>query len=285
MNAVFERCAWEIAQETSVARKNLKATEAINLLGVPRKERKQTREKLLSRADEIAALRYQRKVAAKEKTTKTYNDLLRIAEEKILANPQDVVGDGYLALESRRLAQHLRKTDTYEFLLRIVRKEIQKRGIGGVGYIALPYKVYDYDCNNHAWLVGDEGYQEYTRNLGYYREAKWLFGRDDAGYWAVRVPASCKTAREAIEWLKPAPVKRAEEEGRWVARQGDTYFVELKAGRDNLDELPRSHKYDPETRTFTHDRHAPVTVPGNVKAVRVYRQTQLRAEGGRVAAD
>lgn len=281
--AAFERGAWEIAQEGTLAKKNFKATEVLDFLGLPRKERKQAREKLLRRADEIADLRRKRRRSAAKKP-KTYNDLLRIAEEKILrSNPQDIIGSGYLAQESKRIAQNLRKTDAYEVLLRIARKEIHRRGIGGTGYFTMPYQVYDYDPINRIWLVGSEGYQEYTRSRSYYRKIKWLFGKDDAGYWAVRVPARFEIAYEALKWLIPDEVKAAQKNGRWVARQGDLYIVE--SDRDNLDELPASHEYNPETRVFTHDRHAPVEVPAHVKAVSVYRQKQVNFSGGKTYAD
>ncbi|PRR74503.1 hypothetical protein MOHU_08160 [Moorella humiferrea] len=77
----------------------------------------------------------------------------------------------------------------------------------------------------------------------------------------------------------------AEENGRWVARQGDIYIVELQAGQNNLDDLPDNHSFDSETRTFYHKKHAPVAVPPGVKAVRVYRQTQIHPLGGRDYAD
>ncbi len=249
----FERGAWEIAQESSIKEKNRLATEVMDRLGVPRNERKQVREMLLKRAEEIASLRSHR------------------AEAKAASKP--------IPFLSRN------REGKYAVVIHLARREIRRRGIEGVGLIRYPDRVYNYDPETHTWLVGREGYQEYTRSEGYYRKAKWLFGRDDAGYWAVRVPSTCRTAKEALDWLKPAAVRQAEEEGRWVARQGDVYLVELKASRVNTNGLPGSHCYDSETRTFYHEGHKPVVVPEHVKGVRVFAQSQINPYGGRLYAD
>lgn len=249
----FERGAWEIAQKSGIKRKNRLATEVMDRLGVPRNERRQVRERLLKRAEEIADLRSCR------------------VEAKAVSKP--------IPFSERN------EEGRYAVVIRLARREIQKRGIEGVGFIRYPDRVYSYDPETRVWLVGKKEYQEYTSREGYYREAKWLFGRDDAGYWAVRVPSTCWTARGALDWLKPAAVKQAEEEGRWVARQGDVYLVELKASRVNTNGLPGSHRYDSETRTFYHDGHKPVVVPEHVKGVRVFAQSQINPHGGRIYAD
>ncbi|MCL6560825.1 MAG: hypothetical protein K6U74_18925 [Firmicutes bacterium] len=166
------------------------------------------------------------------------------------------------------------------------REEIKKREIEGAGYLMYPAKVYDCDPETLTWLVGDSKWKNYSSSIGsYLREIKWLFGIDESGPWAVRVPSTCQTVKEAFDWLKPAAVKQAEEEGRWVARQGDVYLVELKTSKVNIDDLPESHRYDAETRTFYHDGHAPVVVPEHVKGVRAFAQSQISSYGRRLYAD
>ena len=247
--ALFERGAWEITQ--NIKEKNRQATEIMDRLGVPRNERKQARERLLKRTNEIASLQRQR-------------------EKKISETIPFAQRDGL---------------KRYAVVIRLAKREIQRRDIEGVGFIRYPEQVYNYDPETHTWLVGTERYQEYTSSKGYYRKAKWLFGRDDAGRWAVRVPSTCWTVKESLDWLKPAAVRQAEAEDRWVVRQGDVYLVELKTSMINTDGLPRSHRYDSETRTFYHEVHKPVVVPEHVKGVRVFVQSQIDPRGGRLYAD
>ena len=52
----------------------------------------------------------------------------------------------------------------------------------------------------------------------------YLIGVDEVPFVA-QVPNTLDTLTEALEYLKPAEVKRAEAEGLTVTRQGDWYFV------------------------------------------------------------
>jgi hypothetical protein len=79
--------------------------------------------------------------------------------------------------------------------------------------------------------------------FGRHREFAFIFGIDDGSPFVERVSPSCNNIDEAIEYLKPAEVKRAEKEGRKVFRQGDVFFVELKSKRKTIFDytLPRNH--------------------------------------------
>lgn len=123
-------------------------------------------------------------------------------------------------------------------------------------------------------LLRAEGWRYYSRRFGS-RPATlaYLCGNDDNGRWAVRVPGTCTTVGQAVEFVEPAEVKKARAAGRGVLRQGDVYLVELKRGGDDLSALEGTrHAFDAATRTLHHsdDRaaHGAVVVPWpRVKAV------------------
>jgi len=141
----------------------------------------------------------------------------------------------------------------------------------GLTYRALILR--DRDIKQRLWLVGNDGWYEYSRRAGTWRySVAVLCGIDDGQTFAFRVPGSCDTVEQAIDAITPAAVRKAQTSGRWVARQGDVYLVELCRGQDNLTDLPYSHTWDSETRTLRHQEHVSVAVPDHVRAVRVYRQ-------------
>lgn len=131
-----------------------------------------------------------------------------------------------------------------------------------------------------AWLIGGEGWYQYSRNFGSrYQSARYLCGFDDNGIFSVRVPASCDTVAAALDYHVPAAVKNAQASGRWVGRQGDVWLIELKRGADNMSDLPRGHQYD--SRTLTHEGgHQALSVPAHVQAVRAYTNNQVSARAG-----
>lgn len=124
-------------------------------------------------------------------------------------------------------------------------------------------------------LVGVDGWRWYSHRAGQHRASlRYLCGRDDAGDWAVRVPGTVDTAREAVRWLTPQPVEDARRRGRRVVRQGDVYAVEAPpGGRDDtsrhivwtdggetlvdptgatLARVVVRHEWDPQRRTLYH---------------------------------
>ena len=102
-------------------------------------------------------------------------------------------------------------------------------------------RVIDRQIAKRLWLVHDEYNHHYSNRCGdWWTGASYLCGYEDGQYWAVRVPRTIRTVAEALDWHIPAAVRRAQDEGRQVIRQGDVWFVQLKRGKDNLD-LPLGH--------------------------------------------
>jgi hypothetical protein len=131
-----------------------------------------------------------------------------------------------------------------------------------------------------------EGYRAYSKAFGARRaRLSYLCGKDDSGYWAVRVAGTITTVSAALDFVEPAEVKAARDKGRQILRQGDVYFVETRERLDCTGEnLPRSHKWDFETRTSTHAEHAPLLVPFFCKFYRQHAY-QMGRTGARGDAD
>lgn len=76
-------------------------------------------------------------------------------------------------------------------------------------------------------LVRRSGWCQYSRSCGWFVNRLFLVGKDtDSGWFSVQVPSSLDTVEEAVQWMKPAAVKKAEAEGRQVVRQGDFFFFQ-----------------------------------------------------------
>jgi hypothetical protein len=93
----------------------------------------------------------------------------------------------------------------------------------------------------------------------------------------VRVPGTIYLVSQALEWVEPAAVRRARSRGKQVLRQGDVYFCQC-AREDDLQHLPRSHRWDPDMRMSTHAQHAPLHVPFFCQ---IYRQKAYGMGRGR----
>jgi hypothetical protein len=158
-------------------------------------------------------------------------------------------------------------------------EEIKRRG--GEVVISGQYgdtflSLWDRDPGQRILLVGAEGWRHYSRSFGARRASlAYLYGMDDSGPWAVRVPGTLRTVAEALAWLEPKDVTDARAAGRRVRRQGDVYAVETTAARDGagVGDLPDGHRWNPTTRFLTHRpadgrRHRPLRVPFPVRFVR-----------------
>ncbi|ADU97782.1 hypothetical protein Theam_1826 (plasmid) [Thermovibrio ammonificans HB-1] len=103
-------------------------------------------------------------------------------------------------------------------------------------------------------------------DFGRWREFSYLAGYDDGSSFVERVSPQVQTVEEALEWLKPAEVKKAEREGRRVYRQGDVFFVELKSKRKKITDysLPENHRAvvgDDGTVKVVHHEHSVLILP------------------------
>ncbi|MEU3500196.1 hypothetical protein ABZ726_05300 [Streptomyces hundungensis] len=103
-------------------------------------------------------------------------------------------------------------------------------------------------------------------------ELAYLYGKDDAGPWAVRVPGTTTSVAEGLAWLTPAAVVKARAAGRRVRRQGDVYAIETAPGRDGRGDLPDAHEWRPRTRRLVHHpadgrKHRPLALPWPVEFV------------------
>ena len=170
-----------------------------------------------------------------------------------------------------RLREHLRWK---------AEREVHARG-GETDVAGTPLRLLDRD---RAWglvLVGCDGWREYSRRYGSRRASlRYLYGRDDNGAWALRVPATADTVAAALAAIVPAEVRRAAAEGRGVLRQGDVYAVELRRRGVNDAALAGTrHRYDAAARRLVHDdegaRHGDLVVPVDWRGIKFVRQGGL----------
>jgi len=117
------------------------------------------------------------------------------------------------------------------------------------------------------------GWRKYSRNTVWHVCYKYLAGVDRGQYWANRVPSTIDNIEAALDWLKPAEVKKAK--GK-VLRQGDVFVVEKT--RDCSSFLPQNHEWDADNRVLKHPEHKAVQVPFPCKFVQA---KELRNGAGR----
>lgn len=108
-------------------------------------------------------------------------------------------------------------------------------------------------------------YSRSTRNQ--YATLSYLCGREDGQLWAVRVPGTVTTVREALDWVEPAAVKKARAAGKRVERQGDVYCIETSKQYDGKGELPENHVWDSERRVLAHPEHSTLRLDFPVRFV------------------
>jgi hypothetical protein len=177
------------------------------------------------------------------------------------------------------------------------RREIRRRGgetviLGKNDSVSGSLVLADRDRAQRIILVRAEGWRYYSSRFGSrHVELAYLYGRDDAGPWAVRVPGSITTVREGLAWLTPAAVKQARAERRRVRRQGDVYAVETTARRDGrgVADLPEAHEWRASTRHLVHNpddgrKHRPLRLPYPVEFI-PQRAYEMGRSGARGAAD
>lgn len=155
-----------------------------------------------------------------------------------------------------------------------------------------PLAITDRDPRQRLALVHAYGWRHYSRRHGgHYASLSYLYGHDDNGPWAVRVPGTITTVAAALDWITPAAVKKARAAGRRVWRQGDVYAIETTSGHDGkgADEIADAHRWNPTTRYLTHipadgRKHRPLRLTSPVRFVtqQVY---EMGRGAGRVDGD
>lgn len=155
-----------------------------------------------------------------------------------------------------------------------------------------PIKIEDQKGKLTLMHVG--GYRQYSRALGArYATLSYLCGVDDNGPWAVRVPGTLTTVSEALSWITPAKVRKAQQAGVPICRQGDVYIVACEQGqRHDVSELPGSHSLEKCTEGWIlkHDsrdgrNHLPILIPfDKIKIFRQHALTMGRIHGAMSAA-
>jgi len=131
------------------------------------------------------------------------------------------------------------------------------------------------DLSRSIALVTVEGWAQYSRRFGA-RYTKIvvlvIYDRDTHTRRALRVGPSVETIDEALEYLKPAAVRRAEKEGKTVLRQGDFYFVPSR--RPNYLALSGT-RHEFRDGVVYHPEHGALALPGPCRAYR-----QMAVVGG-----
>jgi len=117
------------------------------------------------------------------------------------------------------------------------------------------------------WIIHGEGWHKYSCRFGtWHVEASYLCGYDDGGLFATRIPASITIVSDALAWLKPAAVRKAEERGQHVRRQGDIWFVAMRIRAHDMDAI-RWTRHSARPRkggglTIVHPQHKPLILSG-----------------------
>lgn len=175
--------------------------------------------------------------------------------------------------------------------------EIGRRGgetviHGEGGRVSGRLAIADRDQKTGMILLTASGWRHYSSRHGAHRATlAYLYGADEAGPWAVRVPGTTATVAAALDWITPAEVKKARAAGRRVARQGDVYAVETAKAHDGrgAGELPEAHEWRLATRYLVHRpedgrRHRPLRLAYPVRFVR-QRVYGMGRNGGRAYGD
>jgi hypothetical protein len=175
--------------------------------------------------------------------------------------------------------------------------EIQRRGgetviEGEKERVNATLAIVERDKRTGTALLRAEGWRYYSRQFGSrHVELAYLYGVDDAGPWAVRVPGTMTTLADALAWVEPAEVTKARAAGRRVARQGDVYAIETTGAHDGkgAENLPEAHQWRSDTRYLVHRpedgrKHRPLKLAYPVRFVR-QRVLEMGRSGGRAFGD
>ncbi len=113
----------------------------------------------------------------------------------------------------------------------------------------------------------------------------FLLGKDESGAWFHQVPTTIDTVEDALEYMKPAEVKKAEEKGLKVKRLGDIYFIE-RVRKSNMDVIEDTDHKAEETENgwiIRHPEHDKLELEGKWKAIQNNTASRPGLRGRRLA--
>lgn len=143
---------------------------------------------------------------------------------------------------------------------------------------------------HYAWKARNRNVWGDTQKATRDKHASFLCGTEDGQDWAVRVPGTLYTIKDALHWITPGPVRQAIKKGKTVYRQGDMYFIPLQISGPDLDALYGSgHTAARGTDgiTVTHGQHPDLLLPNlrNRYSWRAVSQMQMGNSNSRTGAD
>lgn len=131
------------------------------------------------------------------------------------------------------------------------------------------------DWGRAAAILEVEGWAQYSRSFGarYTRVVVLVvYDHDTHTRRAMRVGPQVSTVAQALDYLKPAAVKRAEQAGKKILRQGDFYFV--PARRADFTALIGT-RHEIRGNAVCHPEHGCLPLSGPMRAYR-----QMAVQGG-----
>lgn len=158
------------------------------------------------------------------------------------------------AAEAQRKLREARNALVQHYEDEIVRRGGETRIVGAYGTAHLDVSDEQMGCV----VLHAEGWRQYSRRFGARRASLcYLCGEDSNGPWAVRVPGTIRRVKSALDWITPTAVRKAQERGHKVLRQGDVYAVESRTDRAQetaarLDARAAAHVWDSAARTLRH---------------------------------
>ena len=101
--------------------------------------------------------------------------------------------------------------------------------------------ISEYNPQKRMALCEVDDWVKYSRRTTWHVTIKVLVihDRDTNNFEGIRVSPKCYSIDDALEWIKPAEVKKAEARRVKVKRQGDFYFIPQRTW--NLNQLARTH--------------------------------------------
>jgi hypothetical protein len=126
------------------------------------------------------------------------------------------------------------------------------------------------DSRPHIRLIRWAYWKKYSNKFGsrcFEGVGLVFFDLDSREFRPVRVGPNVTTINEALEYIQPAPVKKAAAEGKPVVRQGDVYLVPSRVSNyAALEGTNHRVESTAEGVIINHPQHAAVLLTGNWSA-------------------